>query len=97
MHHLKASDQTFDFEIGLPVTVNVKPQGRMTMSGIRAARTIYRGEYDGLGEACSPSCDGSTRRASRQRPISGGLCPHPAIGKPRSTAPVVLPKCELKL
>ncbi len=53
-HHLKVPDQTFDFEICLPVSVNVKPQDRVVMSEIRAARTArttYHGDYGGLGDA----------------------------------------------
>jgi effector-binding domain-containing protein len=53
-HHLKVPDQTFDFEICLPVAVDVKPEGCVTMGEIRAARTArttYRGDYANLGEA----------------------------------------------
>ena len=53
-HHLKVPDKTFDFEICLPVDVDVKPEGRVAMGEIRAARTArttYRGDYGGLGEA----------------------------------------------
>ena len=53
-HHLKVPDQTFDFEICLPVSVEVKAQDRVAMGeirGARTARTIYRGDYGGLGEA----------------------------------------------
>ena len=53
-HHLKVPDQTFDFEICLPVAVDVKPEGRVAMGEIRAARTArttYRGDYANLGEA----------------------------------------------
>ena len=53
-HHLRMPGQTFDFEVCLPVLVEVKPQGRVAMGEIRAARTArttYRGDYDRLGEA----------------------------------------------
>ena len=53
-HHLKVPDQTFDFEICLPVSVHVKPEGRVAMGEIRAARTArttYRGDYGQLGDA----------------------------------------------
>jgi uncharacterized protein YndB with AHSA1/START domain/effector-binding domain-containing protein len=53
-HHLKVPDGTFDFEICLPVAVEVKPEGRVEMGEIRAARTArttYRGDYGGLGDA----------------------------------------------
>ncbi len=53
-HHLKVPDQTFDFEICLPVSVDVKPEGRVVMGEIRAARTArttYHGDYANLGDA----------------------------------------------
>lgn len=53
-HHLKIPDQTFDFEICLPVSVEVEPRGRVAMGEIRAARTArttYHGDYAGLGDA----------------------------------------------
>jgi uncharacterized protein YndB with AHSA1/START domain/effector-binding domain-containing protein len=53
-HHLKVPDQTFDFEICLPVESQVKPEGRVVMGEIRAAKTAratYRGDYGGLGDA----------------------------------------------
>ena len=53
-HHLKVPDQVFDFEICLPVSVDVKPEGRVAMGEIRAARTArttYHGDYAGLGDA----------------------------------------------
>lgn len=51
-HHFKVPDATFDFEICLPVSVNVAPQGRVQPGEIRAARvarTTYNGNYDRLG------------------------------------------------
>ncbi|HTM79609.1 GyrI-like domain-containing protein [Asticcacaulis sp.] len=51
-HHFKVPDQTFDFEICLPVDQDVKPQGRVTPGELRAtrtARTVYHGDYAGLG------------------------------------------------
>jgi effector-binding domain-containing protein len=53
-HHRKVPDGTFDFEICLPVASEVRPEGRVEMGEIRAARTArttYRGDYAGLGEA----------------------------------------------
>ncbi len=53
-HHLKMSPDTWDFEISVPVTAPVTATGRVT-SGVwpamKAARTIYHGSYDGLGDA----------------------------------------------
>jgi uncharacterized protein YndB with AHSA1/START domain/effector-binding domain-containing protein len=53
-HHLKVPDQTFDFEICLPVAADIEPRGRVAageIRGARTARTTYRGDYAGLGEA----------------------------------------------
>lgn len=50
-HHFKVPDQTFDFEICLPVSQDIKSQGRVIPGELRAAhiaRTVYHGNYDGL-------------------------------------------------
>ncbi len=55
-HHFKMTPDVFDFEVGVPVTGEVKPVGRVKSSELparRVARTIYRGPYEGLGEAWS--------------------------------------------
>ncbi len=51
-HHFKVPDDTFDFEICLPVARTIAPQGRVQPGEIRAARvarTVYNGNYDRLG------------------------------------------------
>ena len=51
-HHFKVPDQTFDFEICLPVDQDVESQGRVTpgeLRDARVARTVYHGDYAGLG------------------------------------------------
>ena len=53
-HHLKMSPATFDFEICVPVTAPVTPVGRVkpgAFPAVTVARTIYHGNYEGLGEA----------------------------------------------
>jgi effector-binding domain-containing protein len=53
-HHFKMSPDTWDFEVGVPVTAPVTPTGRVTPSELPAAkvaRTIYHGPYEGLGDA----------------------------------------------
>ncbi len=53
-HHLRMDPAIFDFEIGVPVTAPVKPAGRVivgTLPAATVARTIYRGPYEGLGDA----------------------------------------------
>ncbi|HEY0061396.1 MAG TPA: GyrI-like domain-containing protein [Telluria sp.] len=52
-HHLAMHPDTFDFEIGVPVSGPVTPVGRVTagsLPGGRVARTVLHGNYDGLGD-----------------------------------------------
>jgi len=52
-HHRRPSD-TFEFEIGFPVSKAVKEEGRVKNSSLPAAqvaRTVYQGPYEQLGEA----------------------------------------------
>ena len=51
-HHLHMPADTFDFEICLPVDVEITPAGRVvpgTLVARRVARTVHHGGYDGLG------------------------------------------------
>ncbi|MEJ7811746.1 MAG: GyrI-like domain-containing protein [Gemmatimonadaceae bacterium] len=53
-HHLGMHPETFDFEIGVPVTAPVTASGRVTAGALPAAtvaRTVYHGGYEGLGAA----------------------------------------------
>jgi effector-binding domain-containing protein len=53
-HHLRMDPSLFDFEIGVPVSAEVRPSGRVKPGHLPAttvARTTYRGGYDGLGPA----------------------------------------------
>ncbi|MFM2151895.1 MAG: hypothetical protein RL199_330 [Pseudomonadota bacterium] len=53
-HHLRIDDTGFDFEICLPVSRPIEAAGRVRPSvwpAMRAARTTYRGPFDGLGPA----------------------------------------------
>ncbi len=53
-HHLRMDPEFFDFEICVPVTKTVKPTGRVvpgTLPARRVVRTVYHGEYEGLGAA----------------------------------------------
>ena len=54
MHHLRMDPDVFDFEISVPVTAPVAAEGRVKPSqwpAMKVARTIYHGEYEGLGAA----------------------------------------------
>ncbi len=53
-HHFRMDPDTFDFEVGIPVTGTVSETGRVKMSQLPAAtvaRTVYQGPYEGLGAA----------------------------------------------
>jgi effector-binding domain-containing protein len=53
-HHLRMHPDTFDFEIGVPVTKAVTAAGRVVPGQLPAAsvaRTIYHGPYEGLPAA----------------------------------------------
>ena len=53
-HHFRMDPNVFDFEIGVPVSADVKPSGRVKpgqLPAARVARTTYRGGYEGLGPA----------------------------------------------
>lgn len=55
-HHLRRDPEVFDLEVCVPVTGSVAPAGRVTPGRLRAAtvaRTIYQGDYAGLGAAWS--------------------------------------------
>ena len=53
-HHLRMDLDIYDFEISLPVMSPISPSGRVQPSQSPAAtvaRTIYHGDYEGLGSA----------------------------------------------
>lgn len=53
-HHLRMDPEVFDLEIGLPVVSPVVPAGRVRpgwQPACTVARTIYRGDYEGLPAA----------------------------------------------
>ena len=53
-HHFNMDPSTFDFEIGVPVTSTVTAAGRVKPSqwpAMKVARTVFHGDYEGLGSA----------------------------------------------
>lgn len=53
-HHHRVSPDVFDFDVCVPVPAAIQPVGRVEtrdLPAIRAARTVYRGPYEGLGGA----------------------------------------------
>lgn len=52
-HHRRPSD-TFDFEIGFPVSKAIKEEGRVKNSklpAVKVVRSVYQGPYEGLAQA----------------------------------------------
>ncbi len=53
-HHFKMAEDSWDFEICVPVSVPVKAAGRVRPGewpAMKAARTVHHGDYEGLFEA----------------------------------------------
>lgn len=53
-HHFRMDPEFFDFEVGVPVEGDVEASGRVKpgrLPSTKAARTVYRGPYEGLGAA----------------------------------------------
>jgi effector-binding domain-containing protein len=58
-HYFRRPTETLDFEVGFPVGAPIAPAGRVKMSTLPAAkvaRTVYRGDYEGLGAAWGDFC-----------------------------------------
>src|SRR4051812_13913849 len=59
-HHRRRPTDTFDFDICFPVTTPVAATGRVKpglLPATRVARVVYRGPYEGLGDAWGEFCD----------------------------------------
>lgn len=53
-YHHRIDPSVFDFEVGVPLASQVRSEGRVVpsrLAALRAAHTIYRGPYEGLGAA----------------------------------------------
>jgi effector-binding domain-containing protein len=53
-HHFRMNPESFDFEVGVPVSEPVEPVGRVEPGELPAAtvaRCIYAGPYERLGDA----------------------------------------------
>jgi effector-binding domain-containing protein len=58
-YHPRRPSDIFEFEVGFPVNTQVNPTGRVKPSKLPAAktaRTVYRGDYEGLGAAWGEFC-----------------------------------------
>ena len=73
-HHLKIDPDTFDFEIGVPVTAPVAAAGRMKPGQLPAtmvARTVYLGPTRASVPPGASSMPGSRPRGTRRERTSG--------------------------
>lgn len=53
-YHFRMNPEMFDFEVGVPVSKPIVAAGRVEAGELPAARvaqTVYRGPYEGLGDA----------------------------------------------
>ena len=53
-YHFRRPTDTFDFEVGVPVTTHITATGRVyqgQLPATKSARTVYHGSYEGLGAA----------------------------------------------
>jgi effector-binding domain-containing protein len=53
-HHLNLTPEQFDLDICVPVSSPIRPIGRVKSTerpALRVVRTVYKGPYEGLGEA----------------------------------------------
>ncbi|HEY8160634.1 MAG TPA: GyrI-like domain-containing protein [Methylobacter sp.] len=58
-YHKKRPTDIFDFEVGFPVSQPITAVGRVRMSklpAVKVVRTIYQGDYEGLGAAWGELC-----------------------------------------
>ena len=70
-HHLRMDPAVFDFEICVPVATPVVATGRVKpgqWSAMKVARTVYRGPFEGLGEAWGEFTDWIEAHGHRQAP-----------------------------
>lgn len=59
-YHRRRPTDTFDFDVCVPITKPVEAAGRVKpgrLPASKVARTVYQGNYDGLGTAWGEFCD----------------------------------------
>jgi effector-binding domain-containing protein len=70
-HHLKMAEDTWNFEICVPVSAPVVASGRVRPSqwpAMKVARTVYRGPYEGLADAWGEFLDWITANGHTAAP-----------------------------
>lgn len=69
--HFAMHADTFDFEVGVPVSVPVAPAGRVaasTLPATRVARAVFKGDYSGLAKGWSGFLDWIAAHRFQTRP-----------------------------
>jgi len=99
-HHLRMDPITFDFEITVPVGSPVAAVGRVKPGiwpATKVARTVYRGGYEGLGEAWGEFNDWIAAHGHRPGPdywecyVAGPeSTPDPAAWRTELTRPLIV-------
>ena len=97
-HHLKMAEDTWDFEISVPVSAPVVAAGRVKPSqwpAMKVARTVYHGPYEGLGDTWGEFLDWITANGHTPAPdlyqcyVAGPeSSPDPANWRTELTKPV---------
>ena len=70
-HHLSMAEDTWDFEISVPVSAPIVAAGRVKPSqwpAMKVARTVYHGPYEGLGDAWGEFLDWITANGHTAAP-----------------------------
>ena len=97
-HHLKMAEDTWDFEISVPVSAPVVAAGRVKPSqwpAMKVARTVYHGPYEGLGDTWGEFLDWITANGHTPAPDLYQCCvagpessPDPANWRTELTKPL---------
>lgn len=67
-HHLTLAEDSWDFEISVPVATPVVATGRVVpgkLPAMKVARTVYHGPYEGLGDAWGEFLDWITAKGHK--------------------------------
>ena len=98
-YHFRRPTDTFDFEVGVPVTTRIVATGRVYQSqlpAVKTARTMYRGPYEGLGSAWGEFMEWIDTKGHKQAQdlwecyISGPeSSPHPATWLTQLNRPLI--------
>jgi len=98
-HYFSMSAEVWDLEVGVTVASPITPHGRVTngqLPAVTAARTIYRGPYEGLGDAwgglmkwCADNGHTPSQELWESYLTDPGASPDPATWETELTLPLV--------